>query len=83
MHIRHRLNRGCDLQYVDTTVNALRGFHFKFVIIQDAVGRYAFAWPSICKGALPIGQGKKQTTIQTFILLHGPTLRAILLPAIF
>jgi hypothetical protein len=67
----------------DTTISAPRGAHFKFVIIQDAVGGRTFAWPNICKGMLPVGGGSNQITVQTFILLDGPQLVAAGLPAIF
>jgi hypothetical protein len=67
----------------DMTIAAPRGAHFKFVIIQDAVGGWTFAWPGICKGALPVGGAAKQITVQTFILLDGPVLVAAGLPAVF
>jgi len=66
----------------DRAAGSPRGAHFKFIIIQDGVGGHAFAWPSICKGALPVGGAPNQTTVQSF-MWDGSNLLAAGMPAVF
>jgi hypothetical protein len=55
----------------DTSVNPPRGAHFKFELIQDAVGNRSFVWPTICKSPPIVGQQAGQTTVQEFIFVDG------------
>jgi len=58
----------------DMSVSPVRGSHFRFEIIQDAVGGRQFVWPTICKQPPLIGQVAGQTTVQIFELVDGPFL---------
>jgi hypothetical protein len=53
-----------------------------FVLLQDAIGGHAFAWPANCLGAQPIAAGANQTTVQSFIF-DGVNLLSHGIPAIF
>lgn len=58
------------------------GTRVAFVLLQDAIGGHAFAWPANCLGAQPIAAGANQTTVQSF-LFDGVNLLSHGVPAIF
>jgi hypothetical protein len=58
------------------------GAKVTFIIVQDAVGGHAFAWPANCLGAQPIAAGANETTVQSFVF-DGVNLLSHGIPAIF